>query len=164
MQKLGIVGMGDFGKLMQQHLTHYFTVETFRRDDLKALEAGDDVVEKRLQDLDYLVIAVTLDGFEDVCTKLSSKLNTKTIVFDVCSVKVRPVQLMQKYFPNNQIIATHPVFGPQSAKAGLENLKIVIENISSNQETYQNVKSFLQDTLLLQVVEMGKEEHDHQIT
>jgi prephenate dehydrogenase len=134
MQKLGIVGMGDFGKLMQQHLMNYFTVESFRREDLKALEAGDEEVQKKLQELDYLVIAVTLDGFEDVCQKLSSKLQTKTLVFDVCSVKVRPVQLMQKYFPNNQIIATHPVFGPQSAKAGLENLKIVIENISANQK------------------------------
>jgi prephenate dehydrogenase len=163
MQKLGIVGMGDFGKMMQQHLTHYFTVEIFRREDLRALEASDEEVQKRLQELDYLVIAVTLDGFEDVCQTLSSKLQINTVVFDVCSVKVRPVQLMQKYFPNNQIIATHPVFGPQSAKAGLENLKIVIENISANQETYQNVKNFLQDTLLLQVVEMSKEEHDHQM-
>jgi predicted dinucleotide-binding enzyme len=52
MQKLGIVGMGDFGKMMQQHLTHYFTVEIFRREDLRALEASDEEVQKRLQELE----------------------------------------------------------------------------------------------------------------
>lgn len=162
-KKIGIVGYGAFGKLMHEHLQEFFAVEIFKRENLSLIKNGDELEVNRLRTLDYLIISVTLDSFAEVCEILSKYVSPKTIVMDVCSVKVMPVEIMRKCFVNNQIIATHPIFGPQSAAAGLENLKIVIHNVSTSSEHYLKIKDFLQHQLKLLFLEMSPEEHDNEM-
>lgn len=162
-KKVGIVGYGAFGQLMDKHLQEFCAVEIFRRTNLQELKENNQEQIEKLQVLDYVIISVTLESFEEVCEVLSKHINPNTTVIDVCSVKVKPVEIMQKYFVNNQIIATHPVFGPQSAAAGLENLKIVTHNVSATDQQYVEIKDFLQHKLKLSIVEMEPAEHDHEM-
>jgi prephenate dehydrogenase len=162
-KKLGIVGYGDFGKLMEKFLADFFEIEIFRRDNLQKLKEEDKLEIEKLQKLDYLVVAVTLNSFAEVCEILAKNISTETIVLDVCSVKVSPVEIMQNYFNKNQIIATHPIFGPQSSAAGLENLKIVVHNVSADLETYNKIKIFLSEKIKLSVIEMTPEKHDNEM-
>lgn len=148
---------------MDKHLQEFCTIEIFNRDDLHELKDSNKEQIKRLQSLDHIIISVTLESFEEVCDTLSKHIASNTIVTDVCSVKVRPVEIMQKYFLNNEIVATHPVFGPQSAAAGLENLKIVTHNVSASAENYLEIKEFLQHKLKLLIIEMAPVEHDHEM-
>jgi prephenate dehydrogenase len=43
---------------------------------------------------------------------------------DVTSVKVKPLEIIEKYFPKDkfQILGTHPMFGPQSGASGIKKL------------------------------------------
>lgn len=161
--KIGIIGYGDFGKLMEKYLIQDFKIEIFRRDDLKDIEQGDEKQIERLGNLDYLVFAVTLNGLEDVCNKISGKVSKETILVDVTSVKVQPLEIIKKYFPDFKILGTHPIFGPQSGKFGLENLPIVLSNISTPDDTYFKIKKYLKDDLKLKVIEKTPEQHDKEM-
>lgn len=162
-KKVGIVGYSAFGQLMEKHLQDFCAVEIFKRGDLQELKENNQEQIQRLQTLDHIIISVTLESFEEVCGVLSKHIASNTVVTDVCSVKVSPVEMMQKHFLNNEIVATHPVFGPQSAAAGLENLKIVTHNVSASTESYLEIKDFLQHKLKLLIIEMTPAEHDHEM-
>ena len=48
-------------------------------------------------------------------------LRPGAVVIDVCSVKVLPAQIMITELPETvEIIGTHPMFGPQSARGGVK--------------------------------------------
>jgi prephenate dehydrogenase len=72
---------------------------------------------------------------------------------------MKPVELMQKHLPAIvEIIATHPLFGPQSAKDSIEGRLMVVYPVRTTQ--FDGVKIFLSDTLKLKVLEKTPEEHD----
>jgi prephenate dehydrogenase len=70
--------------------------------------------------------------------------------------------MMQELLPKEvQIIATHPLFGPQSGKNGIQGLKIVLCEVRSQQ--FQSVKEFLEEKLGLHVLVRTPQEHDHEM-
>ncbi len=159
-EKIGIIGNGDFGKFLCTHLSKYFSLESFDREDIKKVYDGDLDQIQRINSVDYLIFAVTLNGLEDVCKKISGKISADIILVDVMSIKVPPINIMNEYFPANQILATHPIFGPQSGKNGLKNLPIVLTNVSLEDSLYLKIKQFLSEKLELNILEKTLEQHD----
>lgn len=140
-----IIGMGRFGTLLAEIIKKHFP------------EA--DLVEK-VEEADVVFPCVPIRAFEGVIKEIAPKLKKGALVIDVCSVKVHPVKIMKKHLPKHiQIIASHPLFGPDSAKNGLKDLKIMLWNISAKKSTFNNIKSQCQK-LKLEVIEITPEEHD----
>ncbi len=152
--KIGIIGKGQFTNFIAPHLEIFFEISLFGR------EKKD---EKVLQSLDYLVFSVPLQNLEEVCKEIQDKISEHTIIVDVTSVKVEPLRILKQYFLNNQILGTHPIFGPQSGKNGIENLPIVLCNISLSEEKYLEVKNFLESYLKLKVIEKTASQHDREM-
>jgi len=70
---------------------------------------------------------VPISKFELVIKKISPMLKPNTLVIDVCSVKTHPVKIMKKHLPKNvNILASHPMWGPESAKRSLKDLTTVL--------------------------------------
>jgi len=102
-------------------------------------------------------------GLEDSIKRTKRFIDKETIVLDVTSVKVKPLALIKRHFKGYQILGTHPVFGPQSSKNGIEGLPVVLCNVSCKPKTYIAIKSFLKKKLLVQVIEQTAKQHDHEM-
>ena len=82
---------------------------------------------------------------------------------DVCSIKEHPTRAMKKILPKYvQVLATHPMFGPDSAKDGIKGKKIALCKVRINRSLYVKIKKYLVKHGL-RVIETTPEEHDKQI-
>jgi len=85
------------------------------------------------------------------------------VVIDVCSVKEYPVQWMLEELPESiSILATHPMFGPDSAADSLQDRKICLCQVRVPDAQYQKIKKYLTSKGLI-VIEATAREHDEQI-
>ena len=81
---------------------------------------------------------------------------------DVCSVKVWPCRWLKKDIRMDvQVIGTHPMFGPDSAKNGLKGLQMVICPLRQTPATLEMVKNVFKK-MQLRIIETTPEEHDRQ--
>lgn len=152
--KIGIIGKGQFTNFIVPHLEKFFEIQVFGREEKS---------EEILKSLDYLIFSVPLQNIEEVCKEIQEKVSEKTIIIDVTSVKVEPLKILKQYFLNNEILGTHPIFGPQSGKNGIENLPIVLCNVSLSVEKYLEIKDFLENYLKLKVIEKTGGQHDREM-
>lgn len=120
---VSIIGFGAFGQLVARHLRDHARVvicdPALRSNDLPPVDlaaaAGCDIV----------ILAVPLSQMPGVLTAIAPHLRSGTLVADVASVKLRPAQLMLDLLPAHvQILATHPLFGPESARDGIAGHRI----------------------------------------
>ncbi len=163
--QVGIIGFGRFGRIAARIIQSGFPgvrILVFARKRERLGKSGgiefttlDDVCSS-----DVIVPCVPISAFEEVIKSISGKLKPGALVVDVCSVKVYPVEVMTKYLPAGvEILATHPNFGPDSARRGLKGLKIILHKVRISASRYDRIKQSCQ-ALGLEVLEMSPEEHD----
>ncbi|MEP6902356.1 MAG: prephenate dehydrogenase/arogenate dehydrogenase family protein [Actinomycetota bacterium] len=162
MTEIGIIGFGQFGQFMAQHLALFFDVTVCDHADLKneAETIGvkwrdfETAVSKKI-----VIFAVPLKSFEVVLRCAAPFLRADAMCFDVCSVKVKPLELMRAHLPESvEIIGTHPLFGPQSGRAGIAGMRIALCPLRTDKS--EHIKQFLVENLKLQVFEKSPAEHD----
>lgn len=161
--EIGIIGFGRFGKLIACYLSDDFKVYVFDRlkkekeiKDVKAIPASLEQVCKK----DMIIPAVPISEFEATLKKIKNSLKKGSLVLDVCSVKEYPVSVMKKILPKDvQILATHPMFGPDSAANSLVGRKIVLCRVRIPTEKYEKIKKYLSEKKLI-VIEATPEDHD----
>ncbi len=164
---IGIIGFGRFGCLMSQYLARDFEVTVFDSGG-KAIEiekTGATAASfKQVCQEEIVILPVPISVFEETLEKIKPLIREDAMVVDVCSVKAYPVSLMQKILPEGvSILATHPMFGPDSAADSLEGRKIVLCKERIKEEAYQKIKSYL-DSKGLHTIEASPDEHDRQIS
>jgi prephenate dehydrogenase len=68
------------------------------------------------------------------------------MLFEVCSIKIYPHQILQKHFTNGEkYILSHPMFGPESFKKNnysLKNFNIVFQNGNLTRDHYHTILNF----------------------
>lgn len=158
--KVAILGYGQFGSFMSKHLTPYAEVLVYARSVVDVPHGVRQVALDEACGADVVIFSVPMSSFEDVCKEVQGKIPPTTIIADVTSIKSRPLQLLSTYFPQHQILGTHPIFGPQSGKDGIEGLPIVLVQHTLNENIYTKIRTFFQTTLKLSVIEVTAEEHD----
>ncbi len=162
---LGIVGFGAFGQLAARHLGRYF--------EISAYDPSLDVAEAamrlgvRLSSLhavaqaDVILIAAPVSSFEQVVSEIAAACKPGALIVDVGSVKVVPSDIMRRLLPKHvDIVASHPLFGPQSATTGIEGLKIAICPIQGRRHV--RLAAFLRKALGLTVIVTTPEDHDQE--
>ncbi len=116
-----------------------------------------------LKQADIIIPCVPIRFFEKCIQEIAPLCRSGAIVIDVCSVKLYPIKVMKKHLlKHTHIIATHPMFGPDSfAKNNhqTKGLKLIIDNIRCPQSKYQLIKTFL-ESIPLKVIEMSADDHD----
>lgn len=80
----------------------------------------------------------------------------------MCSVKEYPHQILNKHFPENEIIGTHPLFGPDSTPDGLAGRQIVLSPPENFSAAYIYLKEIFSAASLV-ILEMSPAEHDRQM-
>ena len=137
---VSVYGYGRFGRFWAEILAEDFRVKVYSRRGLNKNEISDKVEItdfKGLFEADAVFYCVSISSFEEVL-KLSGKYaRPETIFFDTCSVKVNPVKWMKTNLPvNSQVIATHPMFGPDSYFNTRSDLPMVMCNITAANEIF----------------------------
>jgi len=165
-KKLGWIGFGNFGKFAIPHLSERIEVWVYDRvDKQKEIEAIPGVKWKSLEEVascEMLVLAVPVQFLEHLIIDIKDMVRTDAMLFDVSSVKVKPIALMEKYFPSTvEIIGTHPLFGPQSGKEGVKGLNLVLCPVRTRKGLI--LARFFRHNIGLNVLERTPDVHDRQM-
>ena len=163
---IGIIGYGRFGRLAAGYLSRDTDVFVCSRKKI-ALESSlprvhpTDFSEVCRQKI--VIPAVPISSFQEMLQQMSPLLQPGSLVIDVCSVKTLPAQWMAETLPEAvSILATHPMFGPDSASQSLAGMKIALCRVRIDEAPYTQIKSYL-TSLGLEVIETTPENHDRQI-
>ncbi len=164
--KIAMIGFGRLGRLVASHLAKDFELYIYDKADykkeIKELKAKPIEI-KELGICDIIIPFVPISAFEEVIKSCVPYLKENALVVDVCSVKEYPIEVMKNHLPENiQILGTHPMFGPDSAKDTLFGTKIAICPERIKREHLNNIKFYLQRNGI-KVVETTPEQHDHEI-
>jgi len=165
-KKIGLIGFGRFGKLIVKHLSGDFEFLVHDKMNKKNEIKLNNAIPSSLGDAcqnEIIILAVPISEIERTLKNIKNILKKNSIVIDVCSVKEYPVKLMKSILPSHvQILATHPMFGPDTASDSLEGRKIVLCKIRIQDNAYMQVKRFLENKQL-NVIETTPEKHDKEI-
>jgi len=166
-KKISIIGFGNFGKFLAENLISAGAsvfVHDFKDKIKEARELGAKFasLEEACRNK-IIILAVPMENFIETLNKIKDNLLPGTLVLDVCSLKIFACDAMNGILPKNiEIIGTHPLFGPQSARNSIGGMKIALVNVRSRKETFEKVKSFCKN-LGLKVIVTSADEHDRQM-
>jgi len=161
---VGVYGLGRFGRYWAGLLADKFErVEGCSRTPKDDLPDGVvQVSEEELLQVDALFLCVSISSFEEVIRNIAPRLKPGMTVFDTCSVKLYPAELMKSLLPDRvSAIASHPMFGPDSGKESVKGLPMVMYPVSVD----PGIFSYWKDIFLeygMDVIEMSPDQHDHQ--
>ena len=157
MNKVSIIGFGRFGAMLHSLLSKGFEVDVYDKNPIDNSEVNEVSFEKVLKN-DTIFIAVQIRDFEDLVINISSKIQSGKTIIDVCSVKVFPKQVMIDNLPEEtDIIATHPLFGPDSLKDS--GSVMTMEAVRDSSERYNFWKNYFESQNIT-IEEISAEEHD----
>lgn len=162
---ISVVGFGAFGKLVAGLLAPHADVSIHDRSARArqaASELGFGVIE-HARDIaaDIVILAVPVPALEGCLLELAPHLRAGQLVVDVCSIKEEPARLMRHWLPPwVEILATHPMFGPESARERVAGSQIVLCPIRGKR--WRRLAAFLKQRLQLEVVVTTPEDHDRQ--
>ena len=157
MTKIGIIGFGRFGKILAEILS--IENEIFIHDPKGINGEYHELPLSEIVKCEILFVAVPIREFENVIKSLKELNLQTTTIIDVCSVKIYPVQVMEKFLPENVgIIATHPMFGPDSYSPFRE-LRMVMHPVRDIYNQFDKLKHVFEKQSI-SIVEMSPDVHD----
>lgn len=159
MIRVGIIGFGSFGKFLAEKLDAHAEVSVYSHRGIKSQWAAD---LSTVASADYVILTIPFQHYRGVIELIRPLLREETVIVDVCSVKLESTQLVKELLPNQQIVATHPMFGPQSASDSLAGHTIIMCPELSSTAPYKHIRTFCQ-SLGLKTVELSADEHDREI-
>lgn len=161
MHKVGIIGLGRFGKLWASILSQDFPLLTY---DPEAPADSNAAALPAIFACNTVFYCLPISRLEAAMASHRSLLEaspTKPLIADVCSLKLHPKEIMEQLLPDSQqALLTHPMFGPDSvSKQGLAGQRIVIDKFRCSEENYRLWCDYFQKKELT-VVAMTADEHD----
>jgi prephenate dehydrogenase len=164
---IGLIGYGRFGRLTVRNLSPNYPIcvhtrNADKKDDIAAAGGTLTTFENACSQK-VVILCVPISAMQSTLKQIAPLLRPDGIVVDVCSVKVLPVQWMTELLPPSvDILATHPMFGPDSAARSVTGFKIVLCPERIKPGRYEKIKLALLN-LNLKLIETTAEEHDKKI-
>ena len=157
MNRVSIIGFGRFGAMLHSLLSKGFEVDVFDKNSIDNSDVNEVSIEDALQN-ETIFIAVPIRDFENLVKEISKKISSGKTVIDVCSVKVFPKKVMLDNLSNEtDIIATHPLFGPDSLKDS--GSVMTMESVRNTFGRYNFWKNYF-ESQNISIEEISAEEHD----
>jgi prephenate dehydrogenase len=130
-RKLGLFGLGAFGRLIVRHLSPYFDIYACDPSpDAKAYARRHNISLVGLEEAaqcNIVVLATPIRTLRDLACAIAPHVKPHSLIVDVGSVKIKPAAWLREALPPSvSILCTHPLFGPQSARKGIHDLEIVL--------------------------------------
>lgn len=152
---IGLFGLGAFGRLILRHLGPHFPLTV--HDPVH----HDSAPPERAAACDIVILAVPVAAMAETCAAIAPHLRPGAVVVDVGSVKIEPVRVMRQTLPTHvQIVGTHPLFGPQSARDGIGGRNIAVCPVRGR--AHLRIAAFLRRVLGLRVILTTPDAHDRE--
>ena len=159
MNSVGIIGFGRFGKVLANILQKGFSIKVYDSNPIDTFPGVEFTDLESVLKEKVIFIAVPIRHFETVVKEISPQLSERTTIIDVCSVKKHPVEIMETNLPDNVgIIATHPMFGPDSFRSN-NRLKMVMSDTKDIYDQFNFWRRFFSDQGI-HIIEMSPDQHD----
>lgn len=159
----GVYGLGRFGRFYARVLSRYGSVRAYSRNPAApAPEGVERVDEAELCEQPVIILCVAISALREVLQRLAPRLKPGTLVMDTCSVKSLPSAWMEELLPAEiKVLATHPMFGPDSASGGLRGLPMILHPVRLGAGELARWQDFFEG-LGLSVQIMKPELHDRE--
>ncbi len=165
MNRIGIIGYGEFGKFLAGLVPTNIEVLVKTSQQIPPDDLPSNTVQAEYKDMataSTVILAVPLNSYGQVLDELKTYLSKDTLVVDVCSVKTTSEAIFdEKLREHPEQLCLHPLFGPQSAAQSTAGLPLVI-----TRERGEKAKVFLdfcEHYLRIKPVRMTAKEHDKQM-
>jgi prephenate dehydrogenase len=162
-KNLGIYGLGRFGRYYSELLSGYSTVKAYSRNQSVSPPDGvERVDEATLCEQPVVILCVAISGLREVLQRVALRVKPGTLVMDTCSVKKLPADWMVELLPPDvKILATHPMFGPDSAGGGIRGLPMILHPVRLSSSELTQWRRFFEG-VGLSVQVMKPEQHDRE--
>lgn len=163
--KISIIGFGKFGQLLASLLKEIESIDLKVFDEQTDLFNECDFTFVSLEEAclsDVVILSVPISNLVTLLNEIKLLLKPNCLVVDVCSVKVFPIQAMQKILPSNvEILGTHPMWGPESVKIneGVQGLKTVLCPVRIGEEKLVEIIDLL-ESVGMKIIQKSASEHD----
>jgi len=161
-RSIAFIGAGRFGRFFGEKIAKFANVVFFDPFIEKNNFPGISFVS--LEDAlkcEIIFLAIPISVLENFLQNTKNKFRAGCVLIDLCSVKIKPLEWMTENLdPSINFVLSHPLFGPDSAKSGLDSHKIYLRPGRIDAGTYMFLVSFFTDTLKLKILNISPEEHD----
>ena len=170
MNSLGVLGYGAFGRLLVRELRPH-AARVLVHDpaatpaDLIAAGVEGGSVEA-VAACEVVVLAVPVQAMESACAAIAPHVRPGSLVADVASVKLMPVEVMARVLPGHcEVLGTHPLFGPQTAAefGTVRGQGIVLCPVRIGDDRLVRVRALLGEALGLRLIERTPDAHDREM-
>lgn len=160
-----IGGAGRMGKWLARFLKEDGkNVTIIGRDPVATNDAGLEIGCQATTDMAavtqsrVIIISVAIDSFEKVVEKLAPFTRVDHLIFDITSIKLKPVEIMNRCLPRGTSLGTHPVFGPGARGVAGHNF-VLTPTTDRQTEAAKMVSAYLSQRGAIVKI-MSPDEHD----
>ena len=161
---VGLIGFGAFGQLMARELRPHATLLAWDPSPSREAAERHGVRLATLAEVarsPVVVLATPVSRLSEAVAAVAPHLRPGALVLDVGSVKLGPAAIMERGLPAHvDIVATHPLFGPESGRAGVAGLRIAVCPIRGRGAF--RLAAFLRRRLGLRVILTTPDAHDRE--
>lgn len=164
MVNLGLIGFGKFGQFAARHLRNHVHLFVWDLRDQRKKAASLGLTWGTLEEAascQAVLLCVPISEMPITLAEVVPYLRRGALLMDVCSVKMAPIEWMMAATPLEvEVLGTHPLFGPDSARSGIARMTVVL--CPGRTERVDAVQRLL-EKMGLHVVVTSPEDHDRQM-
>lgn len=167
--EISIIGSGRFGLFWGAHLNmhhpvYFYDVDESKRDRIHDISGNLIATWESLEvclSKDYIFLTIPIGRMATFLQENALKINAGSVLVDCASVKEPVIDWFAKYLPEEiYYAASHPLFGPDSARDGLEGHIIALIPGRIPYRNYQMLVHLFSDLMNLTVLNLTPQEHD----
>jgi prephenate dehydrogenase len=159
---VGLVGFGRFGKFIADRIAEESDVFVF--DSVRGIRTTSTRIHSAplhiVASQSIVLLAVPVSALRTTLRSIRTFVQPSSLIVDVCAVKTKPVEWMKALLPKHvQILGTHPLFGPDSARESLAGHRIYLTPVRISAARLRHViREMKAQGLLVEI--LGASKHD----
>jgi len=162
--EFSVIGAGRFGTFWGKHLsrlypTFYYDPDQSRKKVVERFASWcslEECLQKK-----FIFLTIPIGKLTEFLQKNCDRFKSGSVLIDCASVKAPVMQWFEKYLPEDVFyVASHPLFGPDSARLRLRDHLMVLIPGQVPFGDYRFLVHMMTEDFGLQVYNMTVEEHD----
>lgn len=161
---MAVIGLGRFGRFWAGHLQRHLPLCLYDADPSRKNLPGVAVNWRPLPEClscRYVFLTIPIGAIPEFLGEHAGRLAPGTVLIDCASVKSTVMKWMAERLPASiYFLSTHPLFGPDSAAAGIRDQRIAVIPGRLPYANFQFLIDLFRGQMGLRVLSMSPAEHD----